>query len=180
MTIPGKAALEALVKKGARGMKKCCEFLFWYTNKEGEKVSTPGVFRMSHLSGENDAASGAKKERFLVDLVKRDGYGRMCHKCSFSLQRPVYHTKEKSACSQIGKTIAHGSGRSLICQETTPSLNPYEQLRLENIKANQKQMRELGLDTVMEDLMKNKRARIKAQNAQNQKPQVGQLRACHV
>jgi hypothetical protein len=78
-----------------KGMKKACEFQYFYVDDAGEKVYTAGFSRFRTVSGDESAPWTA------VHLPKVEEGGeskKVCAKCTQGRQRPVWHEKSAGNC----------------------------------------------------------------------------------
>jgi hypothetical protein len=89
------------------GVKKCSEFQYWYYSAEKTVLRTPGVIRMRQCS--QDASN--PEDYITIDLRKRPtSWGKICKKCTHTLQRPVHHKRSGDKC---GLAV-----RNMICEST--------------------------------------------------------------
>ena len=97
-------------------MKKCCEFQYSYM--KGDVVHRePGVVRMRFCSYREDAPLGPTAQFHTKDFIKRPpSWGTVCEKCTFSLERPVFHKLEGTNCQlyHARANRQHGQSRSMI------------------------------------------------------------------
>jgi hypothetical protein len=121
------------------GMQKACEFQYFYTSADGKKIREVGVVRFRRCSGVD--AKHAASQFHTWDMNKRGkGWGAICLKCTYSKQRPVYHSKERTRCELRAKRTGSVQGEKRIACTKTPNeaLEEYEQHRLDKQTEEQK------------------------------------------
>ena len=77
------------------GMKKACEFQYFYVDDSGEKVYTSGFSRFRTVSGDESAPWTAVH---LPKVEEGKESKKVCAKCTQGRQRPVWHEKSAGNC----------------------------------------------------------------------------------
>ena len=82
--------IQKLFRIDWRNFSNACEFQYNYRDKDGTLKYMPGVlrFRLVSTMGKYQTA----------DMLRRPGWGKICNRCTYDLERPIYHVKEKSNC----------------------------------------------------------------------------------
>jgi hypothetical protein len=90
------------------GMKDACSFLYWCKDKDGNIVRHAGWVRFAECSNDPE------EEWIAKDVLKRkqSTYGNVCHPCTYSFKRPVYHRVEGTVCVTKGKRAGRAPGQA--------------------------------------------------------------------
>ena len=115
------------------GIQRCCEFQYFYTSKDGKKVREIGVMRMRRCSGVDEIYGAGQYTT--CDMNKRKDRGPICHKCTYTKQRPVYHKYDQTKCTHKAKSTGsmHGQRRLVATKTPNEALQEFEQARLARI-----------------------------------------------